>query len=287
MPRGERLPWRRDACRPLPGAWLNAGMAGPAAWPAPAAPRCGRVAAGKRRTSQQNACRASRRRRAIAAGRRQTGTRPARSPRGSGRTRQPPRLQTHAVWNPRAAPVALRRRHSGATGPLGPPWRAEAPTRPPRPAVLRGRIPRAERRRATRRVARGWRAWAPVVEGPPRPGASPPVSLPSLHRAPVMPVQRHHPAVGRHHGRASPSTRPPIRPFGSCAVTCSPEMGASSGLGAWGVSPNPSGRSLSESTPSGELGLQYPRMAPRAEAGGAALRPRGTPGLTRVRCKRV
>ena len=210
MPRGERLPWRRDACRPLPGAWLNAGMAhaGMAAGPAPAAPRCGRVAAGKRRTSQQNACRASRRRRAIAAGGRQTGTRPARSPRGSGRARQPPRLRTHAVWNPRAAPVALRRRHSGATGPLGPPWRAEAPTRPPRPEVLRGRIPRAERRRATRRVARGWRAWAPVVEGPPRPGASPPVSSPSLHRAPVMRVQRHDPAVGRHHGRASPPTRP-------------------------------------------------------------------------------
>lgn len=79
------------------------------------------------------------------------------------------------------------------------------------------------------------------------------------------------------------ASTPPIRPFGSCAVTSFPEMGASSGLGACSESENPSARSPS----SGEPGLQYPRMAPLAEAGGAALRPRGTPGLTRVRCRGV
>eukprot|EP00974_Lingulodinium_polyedra_P029384 2829908-Lingulodinium_polyedra.AAC.1 len=99
-------------------------------------------------------------------------------------------------------------------------------------------------------------------------------------------------AAARSCGGPSPwscesANTPPIRPFGSCAVTSSPEMGASSGLGACSESTHPSGRSPSESTHSGELGLQYPRMAPRAEAGGAALRPRGTPGLTRVRCRRV
>ena len=68
---------------------------------------------------------------------------------------------------------------------------------------------------------------------------------------------------------------PPIRPFGSCAVTSSPEMGASSGLGACSESTNPSGRSPSESslTPSGELGLQYPRMAPPSGGRGRGTTP--------------